>query len=162
MAKEIYAGTFTGRIVDCGIRETKGGEIEPVIRFKWDDADGDSKEWNWRGSLKDGKAREFTLKTLIACGFTGDDLSVLCDGSAALNTQKEFSLVIAMDTYNGKTTPKINYINDPDAPSREVNQVDKETVKRKLVSMNIANDLKGLRSGQKKVVEPVAEVELPF
>lgn len=111
----IKPGKYVAKIVDYAFRVTKNGDPEPTVRFRWKDEFNTDLEWNWRGSLKEGKAREITLKALKTCGFKGDDLSLIADGVAtgALDTTKELQITVSLKPgTDGKDYPTIDWINE--------------------------------------------------
>lgn len=112
--KELPAGQYEAKIIDWGLYEVAalGGKIKAVIQFSIKHED----EWvsgRWEGFFenKDGEPNKNTIKTLIACGFRGDDYSDLI-GADGLDTSKELSITIEKDgEYN-----RIRWVNDKNAP----------------------------------------------
>jgi hypothetical protein len=147
MSNQIKPGKFIGKVVDYGFRKTSGGVVEPQIRFKWKDEFNTEFEWNWRGSLKEGKAREITLAAIVTCGFNGDDLSVMADGvpSGALDTKKEVLLTVVLEPGNdGKLYPKINWINEVGGGGFK-DIISRGEVAAQLAGMNLKGDLMALK-----------------
>lgn len=159
----IKPGKYTARVVDYAFRTTKSGDPEPQVRFRWIDEENNVCEWNWRGSLKEGKAREITLKALGVCGFTGDDLSVIADGvsSAALDTSKDVSISVILEKgTDGKDYPKINWVNEVGGATFQ-ETIDRGQAKLLLQGMNIKADLAAMKS-TKKVQPTTQTTEIPF
>lgn len=159
----IIAGKFTAKIVDYAIRSTKNGDPEPTIRFRWDDH-----EWNWRGSLKEGKAREITLKALFACGFSGDDLSILAEGvvSGALDTDKELLLSVAIELgQDGKEYPVIKSINEIGWQGFQ-DTMDRGEAIRKMAGMNLKGEIAALKksipAATQKKTNVISVNDIPF
>lgn len=169
MAREIKPGKFVAHVVDYSIKSTKNGDPEPVVRFKWLDADGDQKQLNWRGTLKEGKGREITLASLVLCGFQGDDLSVLCDGveSGALNTENPVSISVEIEKgTDGKDYPKIAWINDPNAGGFKA-EMSKDEARQKLGALKLGGDLAAAKSkatprASAAAVTPIDPSAIPF
>ena len=162
MSSKIVPGKYLAQVVDYSIKSTQKGDPEPIIRFKFIDKDGDAHQYNWRGTLKEGKGREITLASLVTCGFSGDDLSVLCDGveSGALNTEQQVNISVELEKgSDGKEYAKIAWIN-PLKASGFKGEMTRDEAKAKLASMNIGADLAAAKAstprGSTKPAEPVA------
>jgi hypothetical protein len=111
-------GKYIARVIDCSITETAAGLPQPTIRFKWSEADGTVRQYNWTGSLKDA-AQEITCKALAACGFvfTKDDdagISQLVNGpEGLLDATKDVEIDVQNELGNdGKTYAKIRWVNE--------------------------------------------------
>lgn len=123
-------GTFAAKVVDHDLEVDSQMNLKQVmVRFDVIDTDGSTKQITWYGSFKPlqpGKqtsATEITLKTLAILGFKGTKpvdlmaLSRVQPGTdelkpLALDGEKLVDLVLANDTYNGKTTLKVKFINE--------------------------------------------------
>lgn len=140
-------GTFEAKIVDYGISETKAGDPAPFIYLEVAFPEGPA-FMTWRGSFKEGKAREIALRTLIACGFRGSDPAILVDGAegGALPVGAVIHAVIEEDTYDGKTYHKVAWINTPGSSSGAPKRADAAAAKAKLLKLNVAGDLARLRA----------------
>lgn len=65
----------------------------------------------WRGSLKEGKAREITLKALFAMGFQSKSFAALAEPNA-LDREKEVQIEVEhRASQQGKTFANIKWIN---------------------------------------------------
>lgn len=107
-------GQYIGKIINYGLQETKSGSVMAVIQFEFLDAEHKKHKLSWRGSFN-GKALEWTLKTLLICGLYGNDPTIMADGppSGALNMQKEFSITVKSEIgHDGKSYYKIAWINE--------------------------------------------------
>jgi hypothetical protein len=110
-------GKYPAKIVDFGIWTGKDGTKAPsaVVMFEYKTPGGEVKQITWFGSFNGG-AREITVETLIRMGFTGKNGAELNqgNGSGVLNQAEDaFEIVLENDTYQGKTTCKVRYINLP-------------------------------------------------
>jgi len=110
----VPADVYVGRVVNYGIKETKNGDPEPVIVFQVP-VNGKNRSIYWRGSLKEGKAREITIEALLVCGLSTKFLGEMADGpkSNALDTEKDIQLTVINETNDdGKTYAKVQYVNE--------------------------------------------------
>lgn len=106
---EIMAGKYEAKVVDYGLKQTKSGAQQVVVRFRWND----EFEYNWYGSFNEGKAREITVRTLELLGCSSEELWNLADGPASgmLDTDKTVSIKVEIETGNdGKDYPKIKWV----------------------------------------------------
>lgn len=114
--KELTDGKYTGRVIDYGMTTTKAGLPQVILLCEYVDNDHDSHQVYWFGSLKEGKAREITIKTLLDCGFQGDDISAIADGlgNGALDTTKELQFVMKTKLdLDGRPQCRLRFINVP-------------------------------------------------
>lgn len=148
-------GRHLAKVIDYGLGKTATGKDQAWAKFK---LDGDGAEIYWYGTLSEGRGREITIDALLTMGFAGNDLTALEDGSGtnALDEKKSVIIVVEQDTYNGKTKPKVKWINSVDAP---------KTAKKPLDASDRAR-LKSLGSDiaarRKEMNIPVPEEDLPF
>lgn len=163
--KKIAAGKYLAKVADYSIRRTQAGKPEPIVRFRWMDKSNEEFQWNWRGSLNEGKAREITLKTLVLCGLTTNNLENLCDGpeSCTLNLDQSVSITVELEVgQDGKEYPVIKWVNDPSATQGFKDEMSKEEAAQKFNEMGIVADLLRLRSEMKSPSKQQAQVEIPF
>jgi len=99
-------GNYRARASGAGLGETKKGDPQLAITLVLLDHAG--KVLNYYGSFSD-KSFEFTMKALRACGWKGVDLS---DGFPGIDAN-EVSIAVKHDTYEGKTTAKVAWVNPP-------------------------------------------------
>jgi hypothetical protein len=100
----IKEGTYTGKVVDHAITETKDGNPQAYIRFEFE-ADGTTRELPWYGSFKE-KALEHTIKALVVCGLEGSN------PAGPLSIGKEVSIVVKIDKdNNGNDRNVIRWVN---------------------------------------------------
>ena len=110
------AGYYAAKILNYGLTKTKAGSPEPTIVFEVLE-DGNPHRVFWRSSLKDGPAREITLKALAICGFKNlRGFAYLADGiqSGLLDMEKEVQITVEHETNteNGKRYAKVRWINE--------------------------------------------------
>lgn len=131
MSTDIKPGKYHAVVLDYGVSTSKAGL--PVVNVKFGFGEH---TLMWSGSLKDGKAMEMTVKTLITLGLSSvDRMHELTDGakSGLLDTAKEFEIDVQTETYEGKTFLKIKWVNDIGFR----NLMTKEAFKAALATMNI-------------------------
>lgn len=160
-------GRHSAKITDYSVSESQAGDPMLQVRFKFKgNDDGSDCEWNWYGSFKEGKAREITLKALVVMGFVGDEFEKLCDGpvSNCLDMNKEVSIETGNEEYNGKTSYRINWVNEPGGGAMR-DAMDKGKAKIKFGGMNLKAEMMSIRQGAPKPVAtaaPVNPADIPF
>jgi hypothetical protein len=89
------------------------GELPSVqIAFAIRDEHGEPASVRWRGSLKEGKARAITLKSLLVCGFRGTDLQSLVADPEALDRNRELEVETEIRTSKtGTAYTNVKWIN---------------------------------------------------
>jgi len=98
----VQEGRHTVKPVEWGLTKTSSGKPNVFITF--------TNGLTWFGSLNEGKAREFTIRSLVNCGFRSDNLKAL-DMPNALDTNSDVSIVVAHEEYNGKTRARVQWVN---------------------------------------------------
>jgi hypothetical protein len=127
MTNLLPVGTYTAKLSDYGITQTKEGK--PQLRCIFDVNVGDETFMvPWFGSFNAGKAQEFTIKTLLSVLDLYAEPSeiehylaqIAEKGSASglLNQDKDYSVVVEHNTYNNKTTARIKWVNNPGTNQR--------------------------------------------
>lgn len=106
MLELIPAGKYLARPADWGISETKAGDPQVFVKFEFG-----GKSLTWFGSLKEGRAQEITIDSLLALGFRSNDLSELNKETTILDTTKDVQIVVEHEEYNGKISAKIKWVN---------------------------------------------------
>ena len=108
----INPGTYKAKIQDYGLVQNQKGQPQVKVFFKFNET---GETFSWFGNLSTPVGQEITTKTLITLGATPANIDKIENGLASnvLDTQKEFELVVENNEYNGKTSPRIKYINDP-------------------------------------------------
>lgn len=100
----MIAGKHTAKILNYGMSETKAGDPQIYVEFS-------TKEGNirWFGGTKSEKQAEITARSLIQMGFKGSEFSDIIKPNQ-LDENVEYTLAVAEDTYNGKTSLKVKAI----------------------------------------------------
>lgn len=129
----IKEGRYAARVVSYGIPEVDQGKTPAVVLTFAFQEDGEHRELTWYGYLSE-KAIDRTMKSLIIAGFNGDYLRNLCEPNAF--EEKEVSIVVEHETYEGKTRAKIKWINEPGAG--QFKSLHPEVVERQFGNLNSA------------------------
>ncbi len=111
--KDIVAGDHLAK--PLGARAISSSKGTPGIEVRFQLQTGDT--INWVGWLTPN-AMERTMETLVGVlGFNGDD--AVDEQSrfkpSSLNLEKEVKLVVEMETRDGKTYPKVSWVNSVDS-----------------------------------------------
>jgi hypothetical protein len=105
---EIEDGRYRARGVTAALGRTSTGKEQVAVEFELLDAEGNpGPHITWFGYFTDA-TYERTIEALRHCGWEGDDLANLSGVDA-----NEVSLVIKAEEYNGKWTPKVQFVNAP-------------------------------------------------
>lgn len=110
----IQAGKYVARVSNWALIPGKDGEAPKVqLGFVFKDSNGAEQSIRWRGSLKEGKPRNFTIKTLLTCGLWGDDLALLADSTVdALDRNREVQIEVENRLgLDGKTYANVKWVN---------------------------------------------------
>jgi hypothetical protein len=137
---QILAGKYQAKILDYGIGLTEAGNPQIMIILGFDD--GQPRELTWYGSLKEGKAREITIKALLACGLKGNDIDGIADGigGGPLDADTPVSITVEYETnQNGKSFPRVRWINRSGSALK--NKMTKEEAKIKLGCLNLKGEV---------------------
>lgn len=110
----INPGKYTGRVKDYALGVTQKGDPKVMIIFTFKDEHGSQQELTWTGFLSE-KAKNITIDTLLNCGMKGEDIGALVAGveCGVLDTSIDVTLVIENEEYQGKTFPRIKWVNRP-------------------------------------------------
>lgn len=143
-------GKYLAKIVDCGLFKGDKGP-SAVLTMRTKDELGNVVDMNWFGSFNGG-AKEITLRTLVQCGSkatTGQELASELNrwqGEGVpmkpipFDTTKDFEIDVQMNEYNGKTTPRIAFINLPGGAGFRT-QMSQDDSKVLLGGLNLGADL---------------------
>lgn len=102
----LEAGEYRARAAEARLGFTGTGKEQVAVRFELLDFPGQSiTSYHFFSS---DKAIEISMKGLRAAGFRGSDLS---DLSSLSGETPEVILVVEHETYNGKTSAKVKFIN---------------------------------------------------
>jgi len=105
-------GKYLARAISGDLGFTNEGNEQVAIEFELLDEAYAGQRITWHGSFseKKGEAKftplEHTIKSLRACGWTGDDLSDLTGIDA-----NEVQLTIEHSEYKGKVSAKVRWVN---------------------------------------------------
>ena len=141
------AGKYHAKAVDYGISTSKAGL--PLVNVKF--AVGED-TIIWTGSFNEGKAQEFTMKTLILLGLRSTDkIAELVDGvsSGVLDLNKTVEIDVAMEEYEGKLYPKVKWVNDIGFR----NAMSKEDFKAKIQQLGVKGTFTQMFTNQPKKTE---------
>ena len=105
MPMRVAEGTYVAFPVKSEFGFTNGGKEQVRVDFEISEGEFTNYTLPWFGYFTD-KTRTRTLETLRLLGWRGNDLTKL-DG---IGTRK-VEIVVEDDTYQGKTKPKIQYVN---------------------------------------------------
>lgn len=107
-------GWHMGRITDHGFSEASTGADQLFVAFQTDHGLITAYMQLSDKVTKTGKTIiEYTVDKLRACGFKGSSFGELEDGTALRGN--EALVEVIHDTYEGKTTAKVNWIRDPNS-----------------------------------------------
>lgn len=154
---KIQAGIYEANISEYGIGPTKSGDPQVMILFNYNDLEGTPHEITWFGSLKEGKAQEITMRTILYCGFNGSDPADLAEGvsSGLLDVATPVKITIEESEYQGKKSMKVAWVNRMGSQSME-KRISKSEAKIKLGALNLKGALAAMRQETGIRVEPRA------
>lgn len=122
-------GRYKAFVVDKLITENSKGNPQVVIQLEVDVDGVEKRTMNYYGQLTDG-ATEHTLKALVACGITDNDLT------APVTKGKEVSVVVDADTdKDGNPRMKISWINKPMGLGTPMDEIKAKSVLNKYSGM---------------------------
>lgn len=167
-------GKYIAKIVSYGLQEGKeGGKSDAIIvRFETKpDEKGEVYNQTWYGYLTE-KAFERTLATLMGpLGMiaTPDQVETCLErisseglASNMLNTEKDIELVIENEEYNGKTRPRVKWINEPGA-GNEFKKLAADQVKGRFAHLNAAGVAASIQAKKPAVTGALANSSrVPF
>ena len=127
----LIAGKYRAKPTEAGLGFTKGNEDgsnkKEVVAVRFEVTEGEFQgEWiTWYAYFTD-KAVEYTMANLRTCGWTGDDLADL----SSINGSADVVIVLVEEEFNGETTLKVKYINDPNGGGVMLNAPMDETARK--------------------------------
>lgn len=98
-------GTYKAKAIGGGLGETSKGAEQVAVEFSLLDEGFNGWRITWFGFFTE-KTTESTIRALRTCGWQGTDLTDL----TGIDTN-EVLLVIENETYDGKTSPKVRWVN---------------------------------------------------
>lgn len=141
-------GEFSGKIKSYYLPETKEGKSpQCAIVFEVFDQNNSLGTIAWYGSFSP-KAMKYTLNSLLACGLK-EGISSMAGPNAFVI--KDVALVLEEHTYEGKTSIRVKYINDPNYISTVVKM---DEAKAKAEFMDLDQQIKALRAEKHKADAP--------
>lgn len=162
--RDIQAGDKIGVAVGARFVESKKGTMGMEVEFNFEEpSKGSMETLRWTGWLSEN-AIEKTMETLVdVLEFNGDDSvdenSVL-KNPTALNYNKKVKLVVELEDYNGKSYPKIKWVNNVSGSSFV--GVEPTIVKSKLDNLGFKAKFLAAKQKSGSVATPVSTEEIPF
>lgn len=115
------AGSHIGAVEDYGISESSKKQPQAFIKFKISKGEGNGfATLTWFGGLsetvpqgKENSPAHYTVKTLLDCGFSGQEVEDLAQGvtSGVISHGKEMALEIEDNEYEGVIRSRIKWVN---------------------------------------------------
>lgn len=141
-------GVYRGRAVGAALGETAKGAEQVAVAFVL--LDFDSTRMTYFGTFGEN-AFVHTMKALRTAGWQGDDLADLA--SLSRDDTPEVDLVIENETYEGKTAPKIRWVNPRGIAMRAPLTADKAKLfaarmRGQVLAFNQANPTKPATNGR--------------
>lgn len=167
MSRIDRAGTFRGHMVSQAVGISKNGHVQLEVELVATEYyDQESQQWlDWskyeecelHGYLylisKDNEPYKTAEQLKKALGWSGTDFDELDDADYS-GTLIQFR--VQMDTYEGKTNPKIAQIDHADAtPGSSISKLDKSGIKN--LNIKFAKALKALGGGTKPKAVPTGK-----
>lgn len=103
-------GRYKAKAKEWGLGETNSGNIQVGVLFELTEPGAEGQRIAWYGGFTE-KGAPITFRALRTMGWVGSDVTELDAPAAALNTN-EVELVIEPETYEGKTTTKVKWVNE--------------------------------------------------
>lgn len=166
----LQPGTYTGKLTDYGITQTQAGK--PQLKCTFEIIQGaETFLISWFGSFNAGKAQEMTIKTL--CGvldlFAEPNeiehyLATIAEKGVAselLNQEKEYALVIEHDTYNGKTRPKIKWINNT-GTAQKFDRIAQTEAKKMFSGLNLGGTVAAFKAENPGAAKKASTKDIGF
>jgi hypothetical protein len=144
--------------------KSKKGTLGIEVRFNFVEPSTGTPEYlNWTSWLSEG-AIEYTMETLVSVlGYNGSEATdadgVLTDPNA-LNWKQEVKLVVAMEEFEGKSSPRIKYVNKVGGSGFA--GVEPESVKSDLAAVDFKAHFLAIKKNGPKKHGIVADEEIPF
>lgn len=150
--KKIEAGTHKVKVSDWGLRETKAGNVQVYISFSNGATMFQNVNANETGD-------EILSRSLVLCGFKGNDLPDLFDDDA-LDTDAEIQIFIKYKPdQDGKPQMQV-YVNDP--AKQMTGSLDKKggMAKLKELKVSLKKDLKVAKGDIKMPEKEVSDTKM--
>lgn len=111
LVKARYLARATATPISFG--DSSNGNVQIAIEFQIEEhPEFDGETITYLGTFSDGST-EFTIEALLNAGWQGDDPSELKGVPANQALPEQVSLACDIDTWDGKTSLKVNWVNKP-------------------------------------------------
>lgn len=129
-------GRYPARAAEWQLGFAGNGTEQVAVVFRLLEEEHQGRTITWFGFLTPDAA-ELTIKALITCGWTGLDMSDL----SGLDTN-DVELVVEHETYQGKTSAKVRWINRPGSggirKENQMNEVQRRALAQKMRGLIVA------------------------
>jgi hypothetical protein len=98
-------GKYKARATTGALGKADTGSYQVLVDFEITDGDHKGSHLAWFGYFTE-KTQDRTIESLRHCGWVGDDL----DNLTGINTN-EVQIVVELEEHDGKTRPKIQWVN---------------------------------------------------
>lgn len=109
----ISQGTYRARPKSATLSVSGSGKEQVSVVFDLLDPGFEGQTLQWWGYFSSDKAVEIAVKALRTCGWQGNDLQDL----TSVDPECEVELVVELEEYEGKTRPKVKWVNAPGGPT---------------------------------------------
>lgn len=147
-------GTYRARAREWAFGVSKSGTPYIAVAFEILEEHADGHRITWYGYLSEKPAKR-TMEGMRYCGWDNDDVTA----ATGLN-QHEVELVIKPETYEGKTTSKVQWVNRPGGLGLKVDEVDE--AQRRAIAARLKADAVASRSGMPKAAKPAPAPAAPL
>lgn len=138
----MQVGTWKALVAGYGVSQTKAGDPQVFVTFKFTDGPNIGKTVTWFGGFSSDKARDYTLKNLMTLGLRGNSVSALAKGmtesESLLDHITQFELELENHEYQGKTSVRVKFINGPGSAPKFENALNEMQAKQKLSAVDNA------------------------
>lgn len=145
----IQPGKYKATVSNYALRVSQHGDPMATICFTVTDNAQSRHSVYWLGSFKEGRGRQITIESLLVCGLKGNDPLLIAGGldSGALDTSNEVQVEVIheVSTKDGKTYPKVQWVNEIGGNRFRDAVPHKEAVQR-FAGLNLAADVAQIRN----------------
>ncbi len=162
--RDIQAGEKVGVAVGARFIESKKGTLGLEVEFEFEEPSSGGRERLSRAFWLSQDAVENSMDTLVnVLEFNGDDSvdanSVLTNPTA-LNYNKKVKLVVELEEYNGKSYPKIKWVNNLGGSAFV--GIEPKVIQSKLASVNFKAKFLAAKQKAQASSPQVPNHEVPF
>ncbi len=126
----IDTGRYLARAIDSQLGFAETGTEQIAVTFEIEEGDYTGHTITWIGFLTDASS-EITVKALLACGWSGDDLSDLTGID-----RNQVELVVEHEMYNGVKRARVKWVNRPGSGGfvmkHQMSEVQKKALSQKM------------------------------